>query len=308
MTTRPSQNAFRFGQACFKPVDGGFLFETPNPWIFAPGRRYVVTEAQRSALVDIITPRRPVLLVVVISVLLVVLGAGIGLLWWRIGGHENPTARDLLGMIVTAAVLVYPAGVVLVRRHLRRIAPIVAGAVPTQAKLTVLERYQAVGDAMPTRLLKIGVVIWSLSLVMQVVSLAMPGVARPLLSHPEAIFKAIMPLAFLVVSVYLLRRRSRQNHAYGRGPVSFSYGAMSSAAPPARRGGAALGCLLRGRVSVACAASSPRDLAFSLLGFRYLAFATWPSCYLAFSTLNSMRRFLARFASLSFAATGRVSP
>jgi hypothetical protein len=213
MTTLASQYAVSFGKALFKPIDGGFLFETPNPWIFAPGRRYVVTETQRSALLEIITPRRPVLRIVVISSLLVALGVGVGLLWWRIGGHENPTALDLLGMIVTAVVPLYVAGLVAVRRYLRRLAPIVAGAIPTQAKLTVRERYQAVGDAMPTKLLKAGVVIWSLSLVIQVMSLATFSSARPLSSHPGTILNIIMAVAFLAANIYVLRRRRRLNAA-----------------------------------------------------------------------------------------------
>ena len=57
--TASTPETFRIEEAHFKPIDGGWLFEAPNAWIFAPGRRYIVTEAQKSALIDIMRPRRP---------------------------------------------------------------------------------------------------------------------------------------------------------------------------------------------------------------------------------------------------------
>ena len=37
-------------QLSFKPVPKGFVYRAPNPWLFGPGRHYVVSEPQRAAL------------------------------------------------------------------------------------------------------------------------------------------------------------------------------------------------------------------------------------------------------------------
>src|SRR6187401_2091504 len=36
--------------ASFRPVDGGYVFQSPNPWIFGWPRYYLVSEAQKAEL------------------------------------------------------------------------------------------------------------------------------------------------------------------------------------------------------------------------------------------------------------------
>ena len=40
-------------EARFKKVVGGFLFQAPNPWLFAPGEHYLVSEAQRDEILEL---------------------------------------------------------------------------------------------------------------------------------------------------------------------------------------------------------------------------------------------------------------
>ena len=39
-------------EARFKKVAGGFLFQAPNPWLFAPGEHYLVSEAQQAEILN----------------------------------------------------------------------------------------------------------------------------------------------------------------------------------------------------------------------------------------------------------------
>jgi hypothetical protein len=54
-------NAAEIEAVLFKPTAGGYVFQAANPWVFGPMTRYVVSEAQKSELLAIIKPRRPVL-------------------------------------------------------------------------------------------------------------------------------------------------------------------------------------------------------------------------------------------------------
>ena len=172
MTTSTAQDApsSSYG-VLFHPVEGGYLLETPNPWIFGRGPRFIVTEAQRSALLNLMRARRAGLRITLSVAGLLAFTVVVSLLWWLFSGHDNPTGFDLVGMTVTLLGPLYIAAVVMVRRHLRRIAPILAAAVPTQARLTGRERARA-PFAMPTKLLDAAIVVWAVAAVFAVAMLA----------------------------------------------------------------------------------------------------------------------------------------
>ena len=41
-------------EASFKPVDGGYIFQSSNPWCFGPSHNYLVNEAQKVAIASCI--------------------------------------------------------------------------------------------------------------------------------------------------------------------------------------------------------------------------------------------------------------
>src|SRR5262245_49281150 len=53
-----SRNARR--EACkatfFRPKQGGYLYRAPNPYVFGHAKHYIVTEAQREAIIDVLVP------------------------------------------------------------------------------------------------------------------------------------------------------------------------------------------------------------------------------------------------------------
>jgi hypothetical protein len=207
-------NSAQIAESRFKPLDGGYLFETPNPWIFAPGRRYVVTAAQKAELVGIMTPRRLGLRVAVASAVAIAFGCGLGALWWKIAGHENPTALDQLGMAITALISLYLLAVVLIRHHLGRIAPILATATPTAAKFTAGERRQAINQATPTKALVLGVVAWGGSAIIGVVTLAIRGGMHGTAGHPisyTTIFHVVVASSIALTTLYTLLKRRAGN-------------------------------------------------------------------------------------------------
>lgn len=111
----------------FKPVDGGYLLVTSHPWLIGTGPAFIVTGAQKEALIAVMPPRRPLLVLVVALGVYVV---GLCLAAKIILAHVGPIAVIELGMVIATAATMYSFMVVMIRRKLRRMAPILANAKP----------------------------------------------------------------------------------------------------------------------------------------------------------------------------------
>jgi hypothetical protein len=213
MDIRTSRRALDIAETSFKPLEAGYLFETPNPWTWRPGRRYIVSEQQKSALLAILLSRQQ-------SVYIALIGGGllatawIGILVWAISAGHAPDRLELIGMALALVAPAYALGVASRRRYLRRIEPIVSAAVPTRASFTAGERYRASGSRLPTWFLVPGATIWSLSAVVNVIDLLASHGAQLPLSDPHvylAIFNLVGSSALAVFAVYTLSRRWRRN-------------------------------------------------------------------------------------------------
>jgi hypothetical protein len=96
--------------ALFKPASGGgWIFRAPSPWLFGDVPHYLVNDAQKAQIETILEPRlKPVLLFIVLILaifvlILAILGwvfAGSGLVWALGSGQDNPTAGDIIAMVV----------------------------------------------------------------------------------------------------------------------------------------------------------------------------------------------------------------
>lgn len=79
-------------EVAFKPVAGGYVFQTSNPWLIGPKRRYLVDEAQKAEIAACIrqTMRRmtPFVLVMAVLIPLVIVAAA---LWLAVGGRSTAT-------------------------------------------------------------------------------------------------------------------------------------------------------------------------------------------------------------------------
>jgi hypothetical protein len=96
--TRPSSQS-----ALFKPASGGgWIFRAPSPWLFGDVPHYLVNDVQKAQIDTILEPRlKPVLLASV--VILAIFGwvfAASALVWALGSGQDNPSAGDIIAMVV----------------------------------------------------------------------------------------------------------------------------------------------------------------------------------------------------------------
>jgi hypothetical protein len=119
----PARNA----QKLFIPVDGGYLYRMPSPWIFAPPLRYIVNERQRAGILAVINnPWRGTWLV--LSVIAGIIWAVItNLLWSVASGHSDRTGFELITINLIWLMPMYFVAVILFYRQRRRVEQIIAG-------------------------------------------------------------------------------------------------------------------------------------------------------------------------------------
>ena len=130
----------RIAAKSFKPVDGGYLLVTSDPWLIGTGPAYIVTEAQKEALVAVMPPRRPLLVFVVV---LAWYEVAFGLGSWVALNDLVPKELFWLGNTAVGSAGIYAFLVVMIRRKLRRMAPILANAKPM---LTASGKVQQAGS------------------------------------------------------------------------------------------------------------------------------------------------------------------
>ena len=208
MTTLDARDNSRLMQAHFKPLADGYLFETAHPWIFGPTRRYFVTEEQKTALLGTFQRPPTALRIALISIILMVMACGFALLWWKISLHEPLTALDGIGIGAAVLMTLYVVTLVRVRRFLRRVAPIVADAVPTTEKRSVREQIAASTAAIPTKIVVFCLVLWSLATVVDAISVANDA-ARGSVSSLTA-FNLVLALGLALYHAWILRNRRHQ--------------------------------------------------------------------------------------------------
>ena len=130
----------------FKQVPGGYVFRAPNPWIFGRADHYLVSQPQQDEIVAILTPRRPILAVILwvagLTGILLAIVAGL-----VVFAPSNSAASVLVLMVPTLLVLFLVVHLSQ-RRQLRRLQPILAGASPTDQRITNAEMRRALSGAM----------------------------------------------------------------------------------------------------------------------------------------------------------------
>jgi hypothetical protein len=127
----------------FKPVTGGCVFQAPNPWVFGRSSRYLVTDAQKAELLAIITPRRRILRIAVITIAILLWAAMVATLVWAVSSHDEPTMRDGFAILALIVVPMFLALVVALQRNLRRMRRLLAGAPRTQERIARRELRRA---------------------------------------------------------------------------------------------------------------------------------------------------------------------
>jgi hypothetical protein len=185
----------------FKQVPGGYVFQQPNPWVFGRSSRYLVSEAQKAALLAIITPRRPILKAVVIlaGILLWVAAVAIAMAFF---GHDEPTASDIVAMMVLIAVPMFAALVVALQHNLRRMRSVIADAPRTEERITHAEVRKAMANAMSVKRALLFGAFWTVLSSVQVYLLVIRNATHPLFSDAPSFINLYLVILFAGVAVH----------------------------------------------------------------------------------------------------------
>lgn len=208
----------------FKQVAGGYLFRAPNPRVFGPTDHYLVNEQQRDEILAIMTPRRPVLLLLAwIGGLFVALGVLIVLMVAYVG--DDYPLTFLLVLIVAMLIAAIPALHLYASRKLRRLQPLLAGAAQTDQRITNAEMRQALNQGQSYQQLRRAAILYAVACVITAASVAMMIYFRKphasWLSDPLWLmfsFNTVI-FGFSSVSSYL-NALQKTKHADGIGPAA----------------------------------------------------------------------------------------
>jgi hypothetical protein len=225
--------------ASFKQVPGGYVFRAPNRKVFGRSDHYLVDEAQRDKIVAIMTPRRPGLLLAA-WVGGYFLAVAVGVVWLAVFAPGFPVT--VLLVLIAAMLLAAILGLHLAaKRNLRRLQPILAGAPPTDQRITIAEIRQALNQRLSYRqLLRAGVgnaiaCIVSAASVVVLIYVRKPG---------AGFFSEPLPLIFCFNAILLdshpsptsverCKTRNMRKESAPR-PPRFSAKHRSTSSPPAR--------------------------------------------------------------------------
>jgi tetratricopeptide (TPR) repeat protein len=155
----------------FKQVAGGYVFRAPNPRVFGPTDHYLVNESQRDEILAIMTPRRPVVLLVVwIGGFLLALGAGIVSMFAYVADYPVTVFLVLTAAMLMVAVLALHLSI---SRKLRRLRPILAGVPQTDQRITIAEIRQALNQKQSYQQLRRAAILNAVTCVISAASAAL---------------------------------------------------------------------------------------------------------------------------------------
>jgi len=187
--------------ALFKQVDGGYIFQAANPWVFGPTTRYIVSAGQKAAILSVIVPRRPWLRVAAIVAAVTAWVVVVATIMSGLSPHPNPQAVDMFFIAILALVPMYLAWVAVLRHRQRRLQPILASAPRTEELITAREIRGAMADALSLRRTLAYAALWGFVASMQTFNLFMRNARHPLFTDVQSyvnLFAAVVA-AFLVV-------------------------------------------------------------------------------------------------------------
>lgn len=130
--------------ALFKAIPGGWVFRSPNPWVFGDTPHYLVDDPQKAQIEAILAPRRPGVVAAALIVGIIAWAIAVSIFMWAFSGHENPTPGDIgvmVAMILLPLMALLPIAGLIQRR---RLAPVLAGASLTSERISYAELRQNV--------------------------------------------------------------------------------------------------------------------------------------------------------------------
>jgi hypothetical protein len=153
-------------EASFKPVEGGYVFQAPNPWIVARPRYYLVNEAQKAEIATRLGRWRLLLLTliaitfpIVFSIILfVTLSPATFARLFQPVFHQFGVSVFTLLMIFLMALLMAPLVVVPQVYLARALRPLLADAPRTEERIKVHEQLSKISASASGKILVVGMV------------------------------------------------------------------------------------------------------------------------------------------------------
>jgi hypothetical protein len=144
-------------EVAFKAVDGGYVFQSPNPWIFARPRYYLVSEEKKAEISQVLGRWRRlfVLCVAICLPFCFAISAVLPMLfklWPGIAGLGLPVFMPLIVLVCSTPVVVPQAYLT------RRLGPLLADAPRTNERITVRHQLATAATSLSGKLLAVGLV------------------------------------------------------------------------------------------------------------------------------------------------------
>ena len=151
--------------ASFRPADGGYVFQSPNPWIFGWPRYYLVSEAQKAELLPYLGRWRLLLLLTVLAEA-VILGSFVAFVklapatFLRLAAPAFHFGVGVfaVGMFVLLMLLMAPL-IVIPQLYLnRRLGPVLATAPRTSQRIVIGDQLPKIANSVSGKVLALGLV------------------------------------------------------------------------------------------------------------------------------------------------------
>ena len=202
----------------FKRSGDRYVYQSPNPWVFGPSKRYLITEAQKAELIALIAAHRPKLRIALVTAGILLWAAAAGLIAWAVSPHDNPSALDAYAILALVVIPLYLAWVAALHRQLRRIHPVIAEAPPTQELIARSELHKAMTDAMSLRKSLLLALTWAFTSATQVWALVMRNWQHPLFSDVQSYFNTFSAMLAAALALYYLAVAVRKIETCDRSP------------------------------------------------------------------------------------------
>jgi hypothetical protein len=201
-------------EVAFKPIAGGYVFQSNNPWLIGPRRRYFVNETQKAEIAACLreTLRRIKPYVFAAAALIPVALVAEGL-WLALGRGATPgttalyTALLALGLFVPYIAMVHIYS-------MRRLLPLIAGLPRTNERITLGEgtrSFAAKASFKMLVLLLLGPVLIVIGNAMILLDVTLDG--RSLYNPEMLLFSTAISALAAVYFSYLMILRMRQNRS-----------------------------------------------------------------------------------------------
>ena len=199
--------------ALFKRVAGGHVFQAPNPWLFGQSSRYLVNDMQKAQLLAIVTPRRPMLRVALMTAGIALWVVAAAAIVWAFGSrHDQLTGYDIVAMILLIQVPLVLALMLALQHTLRRMQPVLVGAPRTDERISRSELRQAAVKAMTFRATLLIGAAWVIIILVGIFTLVMNSDRHPLFSDAQSflnVFSVITAVGLAAHFLVIVVRKAR---------------------------------------------------------------------------------------------------